>query len=159
MGSESDIDLTLKNQLNQYVEAEIGKYTVTHMKFMMDAENNFNKMFPDSTTTAPPETTTKISQVRDNNNKYINRPDLMAECTSIAADSWYDSAFNLDAKCRRKEELFARFDNMWKVELAQTFNKEAHTFDDLKRALADRMEIKAPEKLRLFFCKNKAEDK
>ena len=109
---------------------------------MMDAENTYNKMFPDTTTTAPPETTTTISQVKDNNNKYINRPDLMAKCTSIAADcsyteylqflenfnSWYDSAFNPDAKCRRKEELFACLDNMWKIELAQTFDKEAGFF-------------------------------
>ena len=80
----------------------------------------------------------------------------MAKCTSIAADSCCDAAFNLDAKYRRKEELFARLDNMWKVELAQTFNKEAHTFEDLKRALADRMEIKAPEKLILFFCKKQS---
>ena len=40
---------------------------------------------------------------------------------------------------------------MWKIKLTQTFNQEAGTFDDLKKALADRMDITAPEKLRIFY--------
>ena len=79
MGRTSDIEMTLKDQLYQYVEAEICKYTATHMKLLMDAENKYNKMFPHSTTTAPPENTTTISQMKDNNIKYINRPDFMSK--------------------------------------------------------------------------------
>ena len=48
---------------------------------------------------------------------------------------------------------------MWKIELAQTFIKEAGIFDDLKRVLADRMEITAPDKLRLFDLSSKTKQK
>ena len=71
------------------MEAEIGEYTASHMKFVRDAENNYNKMFPDTITAPPPEPTTTVSLIKDNIYKYINRPDLMAKCASIAADCSY----------------------------------------------------------------------
>ena len=126
---------------HQHTEEVIQSYTCEHSLFILTLSNSMNSFFPPQSasflpppapTLAPAPTTAPPSS----GPKYMVRPDLMAQCTSLSAEAtyskfqqffhnftlWYSIAFPPSAPCTWKAELFARLGEQLKIKIIAEFD-------------------------------------
>ena len=128
-----------------------------HMTFIWDVSN-----IPENSEPAPAQSTSTDST--NSPAKFVNRPDLAEGCTLLSEENNYKETLDFLEKfelwyqgtwpgCndlnKRKTELYNKLSRHLKTELVN-FNTATHSFDDLKKAIMERIERKFPSKIRLL---------
>ena len=96
--------------------------------------------------------------------KFVNRPDLAEGCTLLSEENNYTETLDFLKKIelwyqgtwpgcndmnKRKKELYNKLSRHLKTELVN-FDPDTHSFDDLRKAIMERIERKLPSKIRLL---------